>query len=162
MLPSDPVAPKQCDHLRELSGRSRLGLADRDIHGSRGGKLAIKRLAARYFGDEFVYRKKIGFSAPFGDWCSDPAWWRDYVEKLDLDLLGTLMDPSILRTALSLAEGREKWSGRNLNLIFSLVNLQLWHEIFIQGSDPLSQSAWHTSLPPTIRDELANEPGGGE
>ena len=64
MLPSDPVAPKQCDHLRELSGRSRLGLADRDIHGSRGGKLAIKRLAARYFGDEFVYRRKIGFTAP--------------------------------------------------------------------------------------------------
>ena len=125
------------------------------MHGARGGKLAIKRLAARYFGDAFVYRKKIGFSSPFGDWCSDPAWWRGYVDKLDLELLSSVMDVTVLREVLALPDGPEKWSGRNLNLIFSMMNFQLWHEIFLQSRDPLSASAWQSALPDAIRDELA-------
>ena len=134
--------------------RSRFGLPDEEIHGPRGGKLAIKKLAARHFGDPFVYRTKIGFSSPFGDWCSDPAWWRDYVDGLDLDKLGDLMDVEPLRARLAMEEGKDKWSGQNLNLLFTLTNFQLWHAMYIESADPLTENAWKEALPPRIAEEL--------
>jgi len=139
----------------DLMVRSRFGMADEDVHGRRGGKLAIKRLTERYFDHDFVYRKKIGFSSPFGDWCSDPLWWRDYIDKLDLAFLDDLMDTQKLRDTLALPEGQSKWSGQNLNLMFTIANLQLWHEIFIESGDPISDEAWRGALPAKIRDELS-------
>jgi len=139
----------------DLMVRARFGMADEDVHGKQGGKLAIKRMTERYFDRDFVYRKKIGFSSPFGDWCSDPLWWRDYIDKLDIDFLDDLMDTSKLRATLAMPEGKEKWSGQNLNLIFTIANLQLWHEIFIESRDPLSDAAWQDALPPKIREGLA-------
>ena len=134
--------------------QARFGMADVDVHGPRGGKLAIKRMTERYFDSDFVYRKKIGFSSPFGDWCSDPLWWRDYIDKLDIDFLDGLMDTAKLRATLAMPEGKEKWSGQNLNLLFTIANLQLWHEIFIESPDPLASTAWQDALPPKIREEL--------
>ncbi len=139
----------------DLMVQARFGMADEDVHGKRGGKLAIKRLTERYFESDFVYRKKIGFSSPFGDWCSDPLWWRDYIGKLNIDFLDDLMDTAKLRATLAMPESESKWSGQNLNLLFTIANLQLWHEIFIQSADPLCDAAWQDALPPKIREELS-------
>ncbi|MGE4607447.1 MAG: asparagine synthase C-terminal domain-containing protein, partial [Myxococcota bacterium] len=144
----------------DLMVRARFGMADEDVHGKRGGKLAIKRMTERYFANDFVYRKKIGFSSPFGDWCSDPRWWRDYIDKLNIGFLDDMMDTTKLRATLALPEGEQKWSGQNLNLIFTIANLQLWHEIFIESQDPLSDEAWRAALPLKIRDDLSGASDG--
>lgn len=127
--------------------RARFALDDTEIKDDTVGKLVLKRLAERYFDKDFVYRKKIGFSVPFGDWCANPYVWRGYVERLNFDFLSDLIDVAPLRERLAMPEGAAKWSGQNLNLIFSLTQLQLWHDIFIDSPDPLVPTAWQHVLP---------------
>ena len=127
--------------------RARFALDDRDIQDGTTGKLAVKRLAQRYFSEEFVYRTKIGFSAPFGDWCAQPAWWRGYVDRIDDSFVGALVDLAPLDDQRALPEGQAKWSMQNLNMMFSLAQLQLWHDIFVASDDPLDPDAWRRVVP---------------
>jgi asparagine synthase (glutamine-hydrolysing) len=127
--------------------RARFPLVDTQIHSNQQGKIVVKELARRYFERDFVYRKKIGFSAPYGDWCASEDYWRSYVDRLDISFLRELLDSSPLDRVLAMPEGKEKWSGSNLNLIFSLTNFILWHDIFIESRDPTSESAWQSVVP---------------
>ena len=131
------------DHLI----RSRFAMPDDEVHDGRHGKADMKRMLASFTDREFAYRKKIGFSAPFGDWCSDPQWWRGYVDKLDFDLLSEFMDVDLLRSKLAMPEGQEKWSGQNLNLIFSITQIQTWHDIFFGSVSEGSPDAWQANAP---------------
>jgi asparagine synthase (glutamine-hydrolysing) len=121
---------------------SRFAMNDRDVHFNGIGKYAVKKLAEDYFDEDFVYRKKIGFSAPFGDWCSDPQYWRKYVNDVPEDFIGGFADPSPLRTQRNMPEGKEKWHMQNLNFVFSLTQLHLFHKIFFDATDPLSPDSW--------------------
>ncbi len=127
--------------------QARFARDDSEIQDGKTGKLAVKRLAERYFDDTFVYREKIGFSSPFGDWCSDDNWWRGYIDRMNDEFLGSLVDLSPLQAQRAMPEGREKWSMQNLNMVFSLAQLQLWHDIFIDAADPLSADAWQRTVP---------------
>ena len=51
--------------------KSRICLPSNLIHHNNQGKVVLKNLALKYFDNDFVFRKKIGFSSPFGDWCAD-------------------------------------------------------------------------------------------
>ena len=125
---------------------SRFATPDVEIHNGTHGKAAMKRLLAGYTDSEFAYRKKIGFSAPFGDWCSDPKWWRGYVERLNEDFLSDYVDVDALRKILAMPDGKDKWSNQNLNLIFSVTQLQIWHNIFF-GDEPEGDSrAWQSQV----------------
>lgn len=127
--------------------RVRFALDDGEIQNGKTGKLAVKRLARRYFNNAFVYREKIGFSDAFGDWRSDDDWWRGYIDRMDDDFLSSLVDLAPLQAQRGMPEGREKWSTYNLNVVFSLAQLQLWHDILIDSADPLSAGARQRTVP---------------
>jgi asparagine synthase (glutamine-hydrolysing) len=121
---------------------ARFALADADVTDGTNGKLPLKRMAAQIFGHDFAFRTKVGFSAPFGDWCAKSAWWRGYVDRLNLDLLAEFIDPAPVREWQRRPESIEKWSGAPLNMAFALMQFQLWYEMFIAGPDPCVPGAW--------------------
>jgi asparagine synthase (glutamine-hydrolysing) len=121
---------------------ARFALADDEISDGVHGKLPLKRMVERMFGREFAFRTKIGFSAPFGDWCAKPAWWRGYVDRLNLDLLAEFINPDIVREWQRQPESIEKWSGPALNLAFTLTQFQLWHDMFIASANPCMVESW--------------------
>lgn len=126
---------------------ARFAMDDDKVHDGSNGKLALKQMLSAYTDHEFAFRKKVGFSAPFGDWCSDPEWWNGYVQRLDLDFLSEAIDVEIMRKHSALPEGKEKWSNQNLNMVFSLTQLQLWHDIFFGDTDFSKPAAWSLCVP---------------
>ena len=126
---------------------ARFALDDHQVQDGQTGKLVLKQLAEKYFTHDFVYRKKIGFSAPFGDWCSSHEWWRGYVDATDLDFVSQFADVTPLRRQRDMPEAKEKWSDQNLNLAFSWMNLRCWHRMFIESDDPASAEAWQKTTP---------------
>ena len=52
-----------------------------------------------------------------------------------------------LRRHQALPEGQEKWSNQNLNLIFSLAQFQLWHNIFFTSQDFAVSESWQQHVP---------------
>lgn len=126
---------------------SRFAMDDNLVHDGRYGKLALKRLLSGYTDHKFAFRKKIGFSAPFGDWCSRASWWNGYVSNIDHDVMSQFVNIDELRRHEALPEGRDKWSNQNLNLVFSLTQLQLWHDIFFGAQDFSTAEAWQRHVP---------------
>jgi len=51
-----------------------------------------------------------------------------------------------LRRHAAMPEGQEKWSGQNLNMIFSLTQIQLWHDIFFDSQDYRTADAWRSCV----------------
>jgi asparagine synthase (glutamine-hydrolysing) len=127
--------------------RARFGMDDALVHDGRHGKLELKNLLSGYTDRNFAFRKKIGFSAPFGDWCSSPSWWNGYVSNIDLELMAQFVNVDELRRHQLLPEGQEKWSSQNLNLIFSLAQLQLWYKIFFDSQDYTVTESWKQHVP---------------
>lgn len=127
--------------------KARFALPDDEIHDGSNGKLVLKKIAERYFDHEFVFRKKIGFSAPFGDWCANEQVWRGYIDAINLDWLSSIIDISPLQLHSKLADSRDKWSMQNLNVVFSVAQLQLMNDIFIDSKDPLSIQSWKDQIP---------------
>lgn len=121
---------------------ARFGLPDDRITDGKDGKLPLKHMAAKLFGHDFAFRPKVGFSAPFGDWCAKPKWWRQYVDRLDESFLAEFASPAFIRAWRKQPESVEKWSGPALNTVFSLTQFQLWHEMFAGAADPLDKDAW--------------------
>ena len=126
----------------DLVLKTRFGIQNNLIQDSSQGKIIIKKLASKYFSKEFVYRKKIGFSSPFGDWCSSKKYWRSYYEKLDIDFIDYISNPSFFIEHKAMAESKTKWSGQNLNIIFSYINISLWYKIFFESADFTKKSSW--------------------
>ena len=108
---------------------------DHEIHAEKIGKRNIRALAAQYFGNQFVSRKKRWLSGPVSDWCCSTKVWRNYVDSLDLDMFAQYMNPDPIRRVLALEDSPEKWSGPNLALIFSALNFGVWHRLFIEQQD---------------------------
>ena len=121
---------------------ARFGLDDINVQDGKVGKIPIKNLAKKYFSDGFVNRKKIGFSSPFGDWCSDPNYWRGYYDRLSLEFVSDFSDVSTIIKHQKMLEGKEKWSGQLLNCIFSWINFQTWYQIFFESEDIKMIDSW--------------------
>ena len=98
-------------------------------------KYILRRAMAGLLPEEILSRRKMGFPVPFGRWVAGP-----HGSVLDELVLGPrardrkLFDPAAV--ARLVAEHR---AGANHDeRMWSLVNLELWHRIFIDGEDPSS------------------------
>jgi len=134
-------------YCTEALVRARFAIPDTEIHGSSGGKIKLRQLAARYFGDDFAYRRKQWLAGPVSDWCSNPTIWRPYVDAIDWDVLGAYFNPDPIRRLLAMDEGAAKWSGSNLALAFTAVNFSLWHRMFIESSSTFDKLGWRAFVP---------------
>jgi asparagine synthase (glutamine-hydrolysing) len=80
---------------------------------------------------EILTRKKMGFPVPIDAWFRGP--FRPVVDELVLGpraIERGLFDPASLRT---LVADHDSGQARNGQRIWSLINLELWHRIFIDG-----------------------------
>jgi asparagine synthase (glutamine-hydrolysing) len=95
----------------------------------RGTKVALKHLARRWFDDDFVYRKKSGFSLPLTDYYRDPQF-------------ETLMEDRLLpgmakRGLVRAAEVRRQWKALSTSApgagesLWISVALELWCQAFL-------------------------------
>ena len=119
--------PPFCDHkLIEM----RLKLKPQEIFTNNIGKNCVKILANQYFPNDFVYRKKIGFSSPFGDFLLDNEIWGDYLNNINIDLLETFLDTTLIRNVYKQPDPAHRLTGNNLKIMFYAINFQLWYETF--------------------------------
>lgn len=95
------------------------------------GKIVFKDLLNKYFDNNFVFRKKIGFSSPYGDWLSDRKFWGDYWDYIDYDILSHYFNVDVIRSVVDMKDDVSKWSGENLNFLMCLIGFQIWHDCFI-------------------------------
>ena len=115
---------------------SRFQLNDTEIMSKGHGKFFFKELCAKYFGSDFAFRPKIGFSSPYGDWLSDKNYWGGYWHLLNKELIGEYMNLDYLQSIFELPDDAIKWSGRNLNILMCVLNFQIWHHLFFEGRSP--------------------------
>lgn len=86
-------------------------------------KALFKSVAERRMESEFVHRRKRGFQAPVKEW-RETIFRERMAPALDAFALRTgLLDPEALQGLLARPGDR---------LYFSLVNVMLWHEIFLE------------------------------
>jgi asparagine synthase (glutamine-hydrolysing) len=93
-------------------------------------KAILKKLALKRLPREIVYRKKSGFGVPI------PQWMRinDGLGRY-LDLLGTkqFMNRELFHKEIvgSLVEGHRSGKQDNSDLLWELINLEVWFQLFI-------------------------------
>jgi asparagine synthase (glutamine-hydrolysing) len=99
------------------------------VHGT---KRILKELAARYFGDDFVYRRKVGFALPLGTYYSHPK----FIELMEDRIL-----PGMRRRGLVRADVVERWwrtsdedPKARRRPIWSAVAFELWAGEFLDGN----------------------------
>jgi len=99
---------------------------------SRNTKITLKKLAASYYGDDFVYRKKVGFLQPLQEYFSHQGM----VEFVNDTIL-----PGIKKRGIINYENLEKiWLGmhnRNFkgrSIFWNCFTFELWAQIFIDQS----------------------------
>jgi len=121
--------PPFCNHkLIEM----RLRTKNSDVLSNNTGKLCIKQIAKRYFSDDFVFRKKVGFSSPFGDFLYDNEIWGGFLSNLNYDLLDNYLDTTLIRNIAEQNDPKIRLTGNNLKILFYALNFQLWHEVFFE------------------------------
>lgn len=104
-----------------------------DIVVSADGKVALRRAMRGLIPDEILARKKQGFTPPETSWYRGPGLADIRGLLLDSESLARpYLKPGIIERAL-----REHASGRvnHRLLIWSLLCLEWWHRIFIDGRD---------------------------
>jgi asparagine synthase (glutamine-hydrolysing) len=82
---------------------------------------------------EILTRRKMGFPVPVGRWFREAAW--PLVAELVLGpraLARGLFEPAALRR---LADEHRAGTARHGDRLWLLVNLELWHRIFVDGED---------------------------
>jgi asparagine synthase (glutamine-hydrolysing) len=96
---------------------------------------AVLRDAARgLVPPNVVARRKMGFPVPVGRWLRGPSW--PLVEQLVLGqraLDRGLFEPAAVK---QLAEDHRAGVARHGERLWLLINLELWHRIFIDGEEP--------------------------
>ena len=98
-------------------------------------KYILRRAMAGLLPEKILSRPKMGFPVPFGGWVAGP-----HGAVLDEFVLGGrarergLFDPGALARLVAEHRGGANHGER----MWSLVNLEIWHRIFIDGEDPAS------------------------
>ena len=116
----------------------------------RNTKILLKKLAAKYFDDDFVYRRKNGFGLPLKSYFSHPRF-----REMMLDALL----PGMRRRGIIRAEVAEQW-WRNLNAegsdmsdsLWICVAFEMWAEQYLDGKQPVT----HQSAPSRIKAQIAS------
>ena len=94
-------------------------------------KYAVKKLAERYLPNEIVHRRKSGFGVPLDAWFRNPAALGRY---LDLFKERRYAERGYIRKEVVDTLVREHLEGKNDHgeLLWLLVNLELWHRIYLE------------------------------
>ena len=96
-------------------------------------KAVLRRAVRDVVPREVLTRRKMGFPVPVGRWLRGPAW--PLVEDLVLGpraLARGLFAPAALR---QLADEHRAGTARHGDRLWLLMNLELWHRIFVDGDD---------------------------
>ena len=98
-------------------------------------KWLVKRLGERYLPREVVHRAKSGFGVPLAEWFRQPAGLGRHLALLGSDDFRRreIADPTVVSRIVD-----EHGAGRadHSELLWELVNLELWHRIFVERTDP--------------------------
>jgi asparagine synthase (glutamine-hydrolysing) len=94
-------------------------------------KFLLKQVAREFLPPEIVDRRKRGFPAPFGSWFRNGAreFVRDVLAPATIVRRG-LLDGAYVERLLAEHERRH---ADHAALIWGLVNLELWHRLYIDG-----------------------------
>lgn len=100
-------------------------------------KHLVRRLALDYLPPEVVHRRKSGFGVPIGKWARDPKLLGRYLDLFFEDAYGSrdYMNVAGVRELIRAhIDGRQDHG----ETIWNLMNLELWHRIFLNGQSPSS------------------------
>ena len=104
-------------------------------------KHILKEVALRYLPAEIVDRKKVGFDSPIGQWFKGEL--RPFVEQFLSERAvaesGLLEPAGVSRMVAAHLNGHQDYSMQ----LWSLISLEFWHRLFIQGRpvDSVSRAA---------------------
>lgn len=97
-------------------------------------KWVVKEVARQYLPDTIVDRRKVGFRVPLD------TWFRGHLRELAFDLLlspqsfvGAVLDRSVVKELL---ESHERGRRNEEIRIWTLLCLEVWHEVFFGGDTP--------------------------
>jgi asparagine synthase (glutamine-hydrolysing) len=94
-------------------------------------KWVVKEVARRYLPNEVVDRKKVGFTVPLDQWLRggmrDLAW--DMLTS-DRSLVGSLLSRVAVRELLERHDRGQRMEHMRL---WTLLGLEVWHDVFIRG-----------------------------
>ncbi len=108
------------------------------IHGL-AGKMVLNRALEDVLPHDILYRKKMGFPTPWAQWLRGDQL--NEVEQMltsDRSIARGLFQPDALRRIF--AEHRKKLRDHT-DRIWRLMNLEVWHRVFVDAEAPKTQSA---------------------
>ncbi len=100
-------------------------------------KYIVKKLGEKMLPHQVIYRQKVGFGVPVVDWLRDPAGLGRYLRLFSED---QFKDRGIVDSTMVHNLVQEHLSGKvnHCEVLWSLINLELWLRIFIDKTlDPL-------------------------
>ncbi len=103
------------------------------------GKMVLKRALEDILPHDILYRKKMGFPTPWSQWLQGDQL--NEVEQMltsDRSLARGLFQPDALRGIF--AEHRKRRRDHT-DRIWRLMNLEMWHRVFVDAEAPKSHSA---------------------
>jgi asparagine synthase (glutamine-hydrolysing) len=101
-------------------------------------KAVLREAVRTVIPDEILSRRKMGFPVPLGRWLQGPFW--PVVEDLVLGPRAQargLFQPAAVK---QLAEEHRRGLRLHTDRLWLLMNLELWHRLFLDGEDPVTAS----------------------
>lgn len=108
---------------------AQFGLGARSNYGEFGGKTPVKKIALKYLPKELVLRKKCGFGLPIAEWFRDAGLLKPYLSKLTKHSM--IRRHFYVRKLAKLIDEHIDGEKDHSNILFGLVALMIWHDIFI-------------------------------
>jgi len=102
--------------------------------GERGTKTPLKNIALKYFPKDFVLREKCGFGLPISTWLKDKKIMKPFLNSLlESKIMCTYFNMDEVNRLINehLANGKD-----NSAILFALISLDIWNDIFINGNKP--------------------------
>jgi asparagine synthase (glutamine-hydrolysing) len=96
-------------------------------------KIIVKKLGERFLPRKVVYRRKSGFGVPVSEWLRDKNGMGKYLALFEEP---RFRERGYLKTETVRGLAREHLSGKcdHGEILWELINLELWHRIFIENS----------------------------
>ncbi len=97
-------------------------------------KVTLKKVASEYLPSEIVYRVKVGFSQPIAVWLrNDELFGRYLTMIIRANERRQLFDQQAIERLAREHRAEEK---DNAAILWTLINLEIWMKIFIDGEPP--------------------------
>lgn len=120
---------KVVDYVRSLPDKYFISLTMGNKMGQYNGKKPLKKIAAKYFGRKFAYRKKMGWSMPLKGYFNSPEF---------ISLINRLLLPGMKRRGIVNIDAVIERMNRidcisfsDVGVLWIAVSFELWAQIFI-------------------------------